>query len=260
MVKDLAGIDAWLMDGVAVGTTERLLTQARILLERYGVLSRETVAAEDLPGGFGPLYKVLKQMEEVGQVRRGYFVEGLSGAQFALPAAIDRLRAARLDEPPLDGFDQADVRILAAIDPANPYGALLPWPEAVQPGPKRIAGAWLILVAGKPIVYVAASGKQILTFPDAVSDEGNELELALAALLRVPSAGRKRLLIQHIDGLPALESPLREALLAAGFETDYDALAPARFGTDRAGSSGTGRDPNAISCAGPRDSVPSQSR
>jgi ATP-dependent Lhr-like helicase len=215
-------------------------------------LSREAVAAENLPGGFGPLYKVLKQMEEVGQVRRGYFVEGLSGAQFALPAAIDRLRAARLDEPPLDGFEQSDVRILAAIDPANPYGALLPWPEAVQPGPKRIAGAWVILVAGKPIVYVAASGKQILTFPDAVSDEGNELELALAALPRVPSAGRKRLLIQHIDGLPALESPLREALLAAGFEADYDALAPARFATDRAGRSGTGRDPNAISCAGPR--------
>nr|WP_242519279.1 DEAD/DEAH box helicase [Halochromatium roseum] len=282
LVRDLAGVDTWLGEGAEAGSldaldgldpstdrlsavtgrgraptagaaaalqmTERLLRQAQMLLERYGVLSREAVVAEDLPGGFGPLYKVLKQMEEVGQVRRGYFVEGLSGAQFALPAAIDRLRAARLDEPPLNGFDQSDVRILAAIDPANPYGALLPWPEAVQPGPKRIAGAWVILVAGKPIVYVPASGKQILTFPDAVSDEGNELELALAALPRVPSAGRKRLLIQHIDGLPALESPLREALLAAGFEADYDALAPARFATDRAGSSGTGRDPNAISC------------
>lgn len=298
LVKDLAGIDAWLMDGAVVGTTERLLTQARILLERYGVLSRETVAAEDLPGGFGSLYKVLKQMEEVGQVRRGYFVEGLSGAQFALPAAIDRLRAARLDESPLDGFDLADVRILAAADPANPYGALLPWPEAAQaglslpdvsprsglhppspktgstdagavvdhsrkagrcsiresgqPGPKRIAGAWVILVAGKPVVYVATSGKQILTFPDAVSDDGNELELALAALVRVPSAGRKRLLIQHIDGVPALESPLREALIAAGFEADYDALAPARFASSTASTRALGRDPNAISCAGPR--------
>jgi ATP-dependent Lhr-like helicase len=219
-------------------------------------------------------------MEEVGQVRRGYFVEGLSGAQFALPAAVDRLRAARLDEQPLDGFEETDVRILAATDPANPYGALLPWPEvalavasrsvqrptqqasqqasqqaleqARQPAPKRIAGAWVILVAGKPIVYVAASGKQILTFPSVVSDEGNELELALAALPRVPAAGRKRLLIQHIDGLPALESPLREALLAAGFEADYDALVPARFSADSARGRGTGRDPNAISCAGPR--------
>ena len=335
LVKDLAGVDVWFSDRVATASavgldlspseeedaspvsgknaaaaateaTERLLAQARMLLERYGVLSREAVAAEDLPGGFGPLYKVLKQMEEVGQVRRGYFIEGLSGAQFALPAAIERLRAARLDEPPLDGFDPADVRILAAIDPANPYGALLPWPEVADAGlrlpdlspssgrepasskagsadtgsgagqsnkaasrsdlksgqssPKRTAGAWVILVAGKPIVYVAASGKQILTFPDVVSDEGNELELALSALLRVPSAGRKRLLIQHIDGLPALESPLREALLAAGFEADYDALAPARFASDATNRRGTGRDPNAISCAGPRGSVPSRSR
>jgi len=283
LVKDLAGPDAWLHDdadlgvagredaavgkaplAVAAQTTERLLAQARMLLERYGVLSREAVAAEGLPGGFGPLYKVLKQMEEVGQVRRGYFVEGLSGAQFALPAAVDRLRAARIDERPLDGFEETDVRILAAIDPANPYGALLPWPELAQAGsapsaqqapqqaPKRIAGAWVILVAGKPIVYVPASRKQILTFPDAVSDEGNELELALAALPRAPAAGRKRMLIQHIDGLPALESPLREALLAVGFETDYDALVPARVSGDAASRRGRGRDPNAISCAGPR--------
>nr|WP_242479304.1 DEAD/DEAH box helicase [Lamprobacter modestohalophilus] len=298
LVSDLAGVDVWLSGGItdespagldlapsevigvstasggiaaapATQATERLLAQAQMLLERYGVLSREAVAAEDLPGGFGPLYRVLKQMEEVGQVRRGYFVEGLSGAQFALPAAIDHLRAARIDEPPLDGFDLADVCILAAVDPANPYGALLPWPEvaqavhskracrrsvrqAGQSGPKRIAGAWVILVAGKPVVYVATSGKQILTFPDAVSDEGNELELALAELVRVPSAGRKRLLIQHIDGVPALESPLREALLTAGFEADYDALAPARFASDAGNKRSSGRNPNVITCAGPQ--------
>lgn len=209
--------------------TERLLAQARILLERYGVVSREAVHAEGVAGGFGPLYRVLKQMEEGGQVRRGYFVEGLSGAQFALNGAVDRLRSARIDETPLDGFTEATLRILAAIDPANPYGALLPWPTAGGgPAPKRLNGAYLILVAGKPILFLGSGGRQLTSFPDAISEDGGELALALHALHRVPHGGRKRLAIQQIDGLPVLESPLREALLSAGFEADYDALVPAR--------------------------------
>ena len=241
--------------------TERVLFSARLLLERYGVVSREAVAAEGIPGGFGPLYKMLKELEEGGQVRRGHFVEGLSGAQFALPGAVERLRAAREDEQPMDGYTEDDVRILAAADPANPYGTLLDWPASAagtpeQPqtrgngvarqSPKRSAGAWLILVAGKPVLYLAANGRQLLSFPASLTAGGRELALAAAALHRIPS-GRKRLLIQHIDGEPALESPLRDTLLAAGFESDYDALAPARFRP-----SGTGRDPNAIACAGPR--------
>jgi ATP-dependent Lhr-like helicase len=112
--------------------------------------------------------------------------------------------------------------------------------------PKRSTGAWLILVAGKPVLYLAANGRQLLSFPGSVTDTGRELDLAAGALHRIPS-GRKRLLIQHIDGEPALESPLRETLIAAGFEPDYDALAPARFRP-----TGTGRDPNAVACAGPR--------
>jgi ATP-dependent Lhr-like helicase len=252
--------------------TERLLVQVQMLLERYGVVSREAVAAEGIAGGFGPLYKVLAQMEEAGRVRRGYFVEGLSGAQFALPGAVERLRGARLDEPPIDGFCSDDVALLAANDPANPYGALLPWPATAAPpaagppgagaprtaaaagtgGPKRAAGAWVILVAGKAVLYLTASGKQLLSFPDSITDEGHELIPALALLPRVPAAGRKRRLIQHIDGIPALESPLREALLAAGFEVDHDALVPARFAPNAASKRGTGRDPNAIACAGPR--------
>jgi ATP-dependent Lhr-like helicase len=180
-------------------------------------------------------------------VRRGHFVEGLSGAQFALPGAVERLRATRADEPPMDGYTDDDVRILSAADPANPYGALLDWPEtaATQP-PKRGTGAWVILVAGRPVLYLAANGRQLISFPGSITDNGHELDLAAAALHRVPS-GHRRLLIQHIDGLPALESPLRETLIAAGFEPDYDTLAPVRF---RPG--GIGRDPNAIACAGPR--------
>jgi len=218
----------------AVSDTERLLARARLLLHRYGVVSREMAAAEDLPGGFSPLYRVLKQMEEAGQVRRGWFVEGLSGAQFALAGALDRLRAERLDELPLDGFDDGAVTVLAAADPANPYGALLPWPatrtagDSKQP-PKRLPGAVVILVAGKPVLYIPANGRQLLTFPGSITDDGDELAPALAALHRLPSGGgRKRLMIQQIDGTTALQSSLCELLTGAGFVSDYDALVPRR--------------------------------
>ncbi len=259
--------DLTLADGEP-GDTERTLARARQLLERYGVVSRETVAAEGLPGGFGPIYRVLKQMEEAGRVRRGYFVEGLSGAQFALPGAVERLRGARLEETPVDGFGPDAVRVLSAMDPANPYGALLPWPvtggdggdrEAAGPegrarskgtgGPRRVAGAWVILVAGRPVLYLAAGARALTTFPANHGGDGGELALALDALRGLAGGGRKRLLIRQIDGVPALESPLREALMTAGFESDYDALVPTPSGIAR---QGTGGDPNAVPCAGPR--------
>ena len=231
------------------GDTERLLARTWRLLDRYGVVSREAVQAEGLPGGFGPLYRVLRQMEESGRVRRGYFVEGLSGAQFALPGALDRLRAARVDEIPIDGFGAEAVRVLAALDPANPYGALLPWPEPGGGGaPRRASGAWVILVAGKAVLYLGPGGRSLTSFPGSITVEGGELGPALAALRGLSGKGRKRLLIRQIDGLPALESPLRGALLAAGFEPDYDALTPARGWACGAGS---GRDPNAVAWAGP---------
>ena len=93
---------------------------------------------------------------------------------------------------------------------------------------KRISGAYVILVAGKPVLYLGSAGRQLTRFPGSISDDGGELPLALAALHRLPQRGRKRLAIHQIDGLPALESPLREALLHAGFESDYDALIPLR--------------------------------
>jgi ATP-dependent Lhr-like helicase len=173
-------------------------------------------------------------------VRRGHFVEGLSGAQFALAGAIDRLRGARLEETPLDGFSEQSVQTLSAADPANPYGALLPWPETgggARFPPKRLAGAWVILVAGKPALYLGAGGRHLMTFPRCFSAEGGELELALSALRRLPRRGRRRhLLVQVIDGEPATRSSLREAMLAAGFEPDYDALTPGVGGTNLAGS------------------------
>jgi ATP-dependent Lhr-like helicase len=197
-----------------------------MLLERYGVVSREAVQAEARPGGFGPVYRVLKDLEEAGRVRRGWFCDGLSGAQFALPGALERLRAARLEEAPADGYGSDQVRTLAAIDPANPYGALVPWPSAAGgTSPRRSIGAWAILVAGAPVVFVAPGGRQILTFPSSCTDLGGELALALAALHRIPHRGR--LAIREVDGVAAAESPLREAMLAAGFALDYDAWRPA---------------------------------
>ncbi len=216
----------------AADRTRGLLARAQMLLERYGLVSREAVQAEALPGGFGPVYRVLKGLEEGGRVRRGWFCEGLSGAQFALAGALDRLRAARLDEVPLGGYGADQVLTLAAIDPANPYGALVPWPATASGArPRRLAGAWLVLVAGGPVVYVATGGRQIQTFPGSCTDQGGELALALAALHRLPQglSRRRRLAIQELDGIPANQSPLGEALLAAAFTLDYDAWVPAAW-------------------------------
>ncbi len=226
--------------------TARALARARMLLDRYGVVSREAVQSESLPGGFGPLYRVLRQMEETGRVRRGYFVEGLSGAQFAHPGALDRLRAAREDEAPIDGFGPDAVRVLSALDPANPYGALLPWPAVeARAGmtPRRSAGASVILVAGRPVLYLAAGGRSLVSFPESITTEGGELPLALGVLHRLSGRGRRRLLIRQIDGRPALQSPVREPLLAAGFELDYDALAAVPGWASKGVGNGASRRP-----------------
>src|SRR5207302_5779456 len=117
-------------DAPAHGPRKRAV--AEILLERYGIVTRETVLAEGIPGGFSALYPELVKLETLGTARRGYFVEGLGGAQFALPGAVERLRA----QPTGDG---APV-VLSAVDPAQPYGAALPWPERER-RPQRVVGA-----------------------------------------------------------------------------------------------------------------------
>ncbi|HET6319430.1 MAG TPA: helicase-related protein, partial [Chloroflexota bacterium] len=140
---------------VSQPSTERAHALAVSLLDRYGVLTRESVLAEAPPGGFAGVYPVLKAMEESGKIRRGYFVEGLGAAQFALPGAIDRLRAERAQP------DTPQVLLLAAADPANPYGATLPWPKKLQ----RVAGAYVVLIDGEPALYVERSRKGLVTLP-----------------------------------------------------------------------------------------------
>ncbi len=209
--------------------TALTVARARLLLDRYGIVSRHCAQAEDIPGGFAPIYKVLREMEEQGRVRRGYFVDGLSGAQFAYAGAIDRLRGVR---PAAEERDRAvvleDVVTLCALDPANPYGALVPWPSAGNPDqakPRRVANAWVLLARGRPVIYVAQRGRSLLTFPETMRDEDGALRAALEALRQLPKGSARGLLvIEKIDGVAARDSVLLAAFQQAGYALDYRGL------------------------------------
>jgi ATP-dependent Lhr-like helicase len=207
--------------------TARLHAVTQALLERHGIVTREGVNAEDLPGGFSSIYPVLKAMEDAGRVRRGYFVEGLGAAQFGYPGAVERLRAER-DTP-----DDPATTILAACDPGQPYGAAIPWPRRDDDDRRSLAratAAQVVLVDGVPVLYVERSGRGIVTLPAAEQD--GLLELAIPALLGYAARhGAKGLTIERIDGGPATESPLAANLRAVGFATGYRGLTyrPARL-------------------------------
>jgi ATP-dependent Lhr-like helicase len=188
-----------------VDPTARRRALAELLLERYGILTREQVLAEGLPGGFSSIYSELTQLETLGIARRGYFVEGLGGAQFALPGAVERLRSQSADaDRPL---------VLAAVDPAQPYGAALPWPAAGRTA--RVAGAYVVLSAGDPILYVERGGRGLQTLVD-LSDP--RLDGALEALVeRVRSGQIKRLGLEKLNGEAAMASPLAPRLVTLGF-------------------------------------------
>ncbi|MEA2159434.1 MAG: ATP-dependent helicase Lhr and Lhr-like helicase [Solirubrobacteraceae bacterium] len=179
-----------------------------LLLERYGILTREQVLAEGLAGGFSAIYSELTQLETLGIARRGYFVEGLGGAQFALPGAVERLRAQpERDELPI---------VLSAVDPAQPYGAVLSWPDAGGRRLARVAGAYVVLAGGDPILYLDRGGRALQTL---VAAGDPRLEQALAALVEHVHRGSiKRLALEKVDGAPALGSPLGPALVAHGFQ------------------------------------------
>ena len=212
----------WSLTHPAVETAEsgtaRAHALATMLLERYGVVTRETAAAEGISGGFAAVYPVLKAMEEGGRVRRGYFIEGLGGAQFALPAAVERLRAER--ERP----DEPVAHVLAATDPANPYGATLPWPRRegeVRPL-QRAAGARVVIVDGEPVLYLERGGKAIVTLP--AFDEPEMAALAVGALAAAMPPGGRGLRFERIDAVEASKSPRAGAFVEAGFTTGYRGL------------------------------------
>ena len=181
---------------------------------------------ESVRGGLGAVYPVLREMEETGKVRRGHFVDALEGAQFAFAGAVDRLRAERSAEP-------EEPLLLAAVDPAQPYGALLPWPETQGEAlrPRRAAGAAVVLVDGMAVLFVDRGGARVFRFAlpeDALEDE--VLARAAAALgANFPEPRRRSLRIEWIDEVPADRSPLRDLFLAAGYRAEYKALVFDRF-------------------------------
>jgi ATP-dependent Lhr-like helicase len=206
--------------------TRRAVAAADALLDRYGVLTRGSITAERVPGGFAAVYPVLKAAEESGQVRRGYFVDGLGAAQFALPGAVERLR----EQARTSGQDRdaAPADVLAATDPANPYGAALPWPSpttsaastegAAEPGrghqPARKAGSLVVLLDGAAALYVERGGRSVLSF----SDEPAILQPAADALaLAVRDGALGKLAVERADGVPVTTSPLGQALREAVF-------------------------------------------
>jgi ATP-dependent Lhr-like helicase len=197
----------------AASATEVAHARALQLLDRHGVLTRESALTERIPGGYAGIYPVLRAMEESGAVRRGYFVAGLGAAQFALPGAVDRLREAR--EPAAEAADSS--LVLAAADPAQPYGAALPWPEG--PGrPARAAGAYVVLVDGAIAAFLERGARSLTTF---------EVEAAVwaDALASVVKDGRlRRIELLRIDGEPSGASPAAERLRAAGFVEGYRGL------------------------------------
>ena len=202
-----AGAGRWSLlrpesDDPAFTPTERAHALATQLLDRHGVVTREAVRAEGIFGGYAAVYPVLRALEETGRVRRGYFVAGLGAAQFALPGAVDRLRAFRSDTP------DAEPRVLAATDPAQPYGAALAWPE--NPGrPSRAAGAYVVLGDGRLLAYLERGAKTLTTFTDS--------DAWATALVHLVKDGRVRKIeLTHVDSQPVREHPSADALRAAG--------------------------------------------
>ena len=163
---------------------------------------------EGIPGGYGAVYAELRALETVGVCRRGYFVEGLGGAQFALAGAVERLRELRES-------DGSDALVLAAADPAQPYGAALPWPKRAGARAARVAGAHVVLLGGEAALFVERGGRSLIPLRDP---EDVWLRDALTALVaHVRQGGAKRLAVERFDGVPVTESEVLPLLLSAGF-------------------------------------------
>ncbi|MEV4601443.1 ATP-dependent helicase [Amycolatopsis sp. NPDC049253] len=204
--------------------TRRAHARTEAFLERHGVLTRGALDTERVTGGFSGIYKVLRGMEDSGQVVRGYVVEGLGAAQFAAKGAVDRLRALSGPPPGTEGWSGSPARaggdravVLAAADPAQPYGAALPWPAATgdtKHRPARKAGALAVLVDGVPALYVERGGRSLLSF----TEDRAPLQAAAAGLSTAVREGwLGQLAVQRADGEQALTSELADILREAGF-------------------------------------------
>jgi ATP-dependent Lhr-like helicase len=204
---------------------------AQQLLARHGVVTRETVTHEGIAGGFSTVYQILKAMEDAGRVRRGYFVAGLGGAQFAMPAALDLLRSMR-DVP-----DEPRTVVLAATDPANPYGTIMKWPDTSGPlvpedslpaalveggrGPTRSVGSIVILVDGAAAAYLKKGERELLLFaPGDEPRRATVIRQVARMLLRLAAAreeGRRGMLIVDVNSVPATAHPAAQIFIDEGF-------------------------------------------
>jgi ATP-dependent Lhr-like helicase len=184
---------------------------AELMLERQGIVTRDGVRGEGIPGGYGAVYGELRALETLGVCRRGYFVEGLGGAQFALPGAVERLRELRPRED-----EEPEPLVLPAADPAQPYGASLPWPKRAGARAARVAGAYVVLLGGEPALFVERGGRSLVPLRDP---EEAWLRTALAALVEHVKHGgvKKRLAVERFDGEPVGETEIMPLLLEAGF-------------------------------------------
>ncbi|HEY7971001.1 MAG TPA: DEAD/DEAH box helicase [Candidatus Limnocylindrales bacterium] len=214
----------WSLVEPAPGTpTERVHATALALLDRQGIVTRDGVAGEGIEGGFAGVYPVLRALEEAGRIRRGYFVDGLGAAQFALAGAIERLRALR---EPARGPDERVIHLLASADPSNPYGAAIPWPRRGEDDRRplqRAAGAYVVLVDGVAALYVERGGSTLQVLPAA--DDPEIAVAAARALGGLVVDGRSReLVLTKVDGGPIGDAPFREHLAAAGFVPGYRGL------------------------------------
>jgi ATP-dependent Lhr-like helicase len=231
----------------AVTATAWAAATAQQLLARYGLVARGVAAAEGLPGGFGGVYEVLRQLEEGGRIRRGYFVAGVGAMQFADPAALDLLRDLReAPQPP-------EVVTLAATDPANPYGALLDWPPV--PGaaegrrPARAIGAQVVLVNGEPAAWVGRGLRQVFAwlpgFDPERSEAGRAAAAAVAALARAALARHENAVVAEVNGYAAAADPFAGFLVEAGFRPSAAGLQlTRRSAAGLAGGDAAGRIPS----------------
>ncbi|MYS39036.1 MULTISPECIES: DEAD/DEAH box helicase [unclassified Streptomyces] len=208
-----------LLPAIESEPTHRAHALARTLLDRHGVVTRGAVQAEGVEGGFSAAYRVLSVFEDNGQARRGYVVEGLGAAQFAMDGAVDRLRAVSTARDRTEPGADPRALVLAAADPGNAYGAALPWPEPPDGAghkPGRKAGSLVVLVDGELTLYMERGGKTLLAWPTDPDDPA--LRAAAAALASAARAGALgTVTVERTNGVSALTSPLGRTLEAAGF-------------------------------------------
>ena len=201
----------WSLTGrLFAGTPERRAL-AELLLERHGIVTRDGVRSEGIPGGYGAVYSELRALETLGLCRRGYFVEGLGGAQFALGGAVERLRELREAE------ENAPPVVLPAADPAQPYGAALPWPKRSGARAARIGGAHVVLAGGEAVLYVERGGRSLVSLRDPDEAWLRPVLDALVAYVRGGGGGVRRLAVERFDSEAVTESDVMPLLVDAGF-------------------------------------------